>query len=364
MARNRRQLTPFSLSFLDIMSCGFGAAVLLFLIIKHNIDDDITSRESINTPDFQSEVLLLEEEIRVGELNLVEVKNTIEEIKEKVIITKGLAKKITEEIDVLNRQQNALLTANDKTELDSLKADLKKLEQQKNNLEKKIEKTGEASRQFAGDGDRAYVSGLKMSGKRLLILVDSSASMLDETIVNILRRRNMSEDRKRQSAKWQHTIKIVEWLSAKFSLDSQFQIYHFNTRTNALVSNTKGQWLDVRDKTKLDSALQALNRLVPENGTNLEKAFIAANQLNPKPDNIYLITDGLPTQGTKSSSKITISGKDRARLFNKAVDKLPARTPVNIILTPIEGDPYAAIAFWRLSRATQGSFMSPSKDWP
>ena len=98
MARNRRQLTPFSLSFLDIMSCGFGAAVLLFLIIKHNIDDDITSRESINTPDFQSEVLLLEEEIRVGELNLVEVKNTIEEIKEKVIIIKGLAKKITEEI--------------------------------------------------------------------------------------------------------------------------------------------------------------------------------------------------------------------------------------------------------------------------
>ena len=120
----------------------------------------------------------------------------------------------------------------------------------------------------------------------------------------------------------------------------------------------------MRDKTKLDSALKALNRLAPKNGTNLEKAFIAANQLNPKPDNIYLITDGLPTQGTKSSSKITISGKDRARLFNKAVDKLPARTPVNIILTPIEGDPYAAIAFWRLSRATQGSFMSPSKDWP
>ena len=185
-------------------------------------------------------------------------------------------------------------------------------------MKKGWKKQGEASRQFSGDGDRAYVSGLKMSGKRLLILVDSSASMLDETIVNILRRRNMSDDRKRQSAKWQHTIKIVEWLSAKFPLDSQFQIYHFNTQTNALVLNTKGQWLSVRDKAKLDSAFKALNSLVPENGTNLEKAFIAANQLNPRPDNIYLITDGFPTQGSGSSRKTTISGKDQSQTFYKS----------------------------------------------
>ncbi len=364
MARNRRQLTPFSLSFLDIMSCGFGAAVLLFLIIKHNIDSDVPTPEVISVPDFQSEVSLLEEEIRLGELNLVEAKNTTEEIKQQIVITAGLARKITEEINNLSGQHDALLAANNDTELDSLKADLIRLEQQKNILEQKLEEKGEASRQFSGDGDRAYVSGLKMSGKRLLILVDSSASMLDETIVNILRRRNMSEDRKRRSAKWQHTIKIVEWLSAKFPLDSQFQIYNFNTATDALVSNTKGQWLDVRDKAKLDAAFKRLGALIPEKGTNLEKAFIAANQLKPKPDNIYLITDGFPTQGSKSPRKTTISGKDRAKLFGNAVQKLPVRTPVNIILTPIEGDPYAAIAYWRLSRATQGSFMSPSRDWP
>jgi hypothetical protein len=364
MARNRRQLTPFSLSFLDIMSCGFGAAVLLFLIIKHNIDSDIPNLQIITTPDLQSEVSLLEEEIRLGKENLIQVKNTIEEIKQQIVITEGLARKITEEIDTLSGQQDALLAASDNNELDSLKADLLKLEQQKKDLEQKLDETGEASRKFVGDGDRAYVSGLKMNGKRLLILVDSSASMLDETIVNILRRRNMSEDRKRNAPKWQHAIKIVEWLGAKFPLDSQFQIYHFNTETDALIANTKGKWLNVRDKAKLDDAFNTLGSLIPVNGTNLEKAFIAANQLNPKPDNIYLITDGLPTQGLKSSRKTTISGKDRLKLFSKAVEKLPGRTPVNIILTPIEGDPYAAIAYWRLSRATQGSFMSPSRDWP
>lgn len=364
MARNRRQLTPFSLSFLDIMSCGFGAAVLLFLIIKHNIDSDEPNPEIISTPNAESEVSLLEEEIRLGKLNLVEVKNTIEEIEQQIVVTEGLARRIMEEIDELSGQKDALLAASDDTELNSLKADLVKLEQQKKALENKLEESGEASRKFSGDGDRAYVSGLKMNGKRLLILVDSSASMLDETIVNILRRRNMSENRKRQSPKWQHTIKIVEWLSAKFPLDSQYQIYYFNTVTNALNSKSKDKWLDVRDKTSLDAGFKTLEQLIPEKGTNLEKAFIAANQLNPKPDNIYLITDGFPTQGSRSSRKTTISGKDRAKLFNEAVKKIPARTPINIILTPIEGDPYAAIAYWRLSRATQGSFMSPSKDWP
>jgi hypothetical protein len=31
---------------------------------------------------------------------------------------------------------------------------------------------------------------------------------------------------------------------------------------------------------------------------------------------------------------------------------------------PMEGDPGAASAFWVAARATGGSFLSPSKDWP
>ena len=38
--------------------------------------------------------------------------------------------------------------------------------------------------------------------------------------------------------------------------------------------------------------------------------------------------------------------------------------PVNIILMPLEGDPSAAAVFWQLAQYTQGSFLTPSKDWP
>ncbi len=364
MARNRRQIAPSNLSFLDIMSCGFGAAVLLFLIIKHNIDSDISSPLNITAPDLQSEISLLEEEIHLGEKNLVAIKNTIEEIEQEILITQGLAQKIEKEIAALSGRQKDLLVTRDDAKVDSLKSDLIKLEQQKKNLEKKLDEAGVASRKFVGDGDRAYVSGLKMSGKYLLILLDSSASMLDKTIVNIIRRRNMSEDRKRNAPKWQHAIRIVEWLAAKFPLDSQFQIYHFNTDVEPLVTNSQGRWLYVKDKNKLDDAFTRLAQLAPTQGTNLEKAFMAVNRLNPKPDSIYLITDGLPTQGAKPPRNTTISSKDRMLLFDKAVKKLSDRIPVNIILTPIEGDPNAAITYWRLARATQGSFMSPASDWP
>jgi hypothetical protein len=43
---------------------------------------------------------------------------------------------------------------------------------------------------------------------------------------------------------------------------------------------------------------------------------------------------------------------------------VPPQIPVNIILYPMEGDPMAADAYWRLAKNTRGSFFCPAKDWP
>ena len=87
-------------------------------------------------------------------------------------------------------------------------------------------------------------------------------------------------------------------------------------------------------------------------------------QLAPLPDNIILITDGLPTQGRKLRTSGNVSGKERAKLFKGAIDELPKGIPVNVILMPLEGDPMAASHFWKLAMETGGSFLSPSSDWP
>jgi hypothetical protein len=51
-------------------------------------------------------------------------------------------------------------------------------------------------------------------------------------------------------------------------------------------------------------------------------------------------------------------------LFNEAIEVLPSGIPVNIILMPLEGDPSAAAAYWQLAQFSQGSFLTPSDDWP
>jgi hypothetical protein len=86
--------------------------------------------------------------------------------------------------------------------------------------------------------------------------------------------------------------------------------------------------------------------------------------MKPRPDNILLLTDGLPTQGKRKSSKNTISGGERLSLFHQATNVLPRSVPVNTILFPMEGDPMAAVSFWKLAFATGGSFLTPTRDWP
>ncbi len=362
MVSQRRKLTPFSLSFLDIMSCGFGAVILLFLIIKHNVDANTPI--VVATPDLRSEVTLLEEEIVDGDKDLAKIRNTISERNDELALAQGLARRIMEEVDSAQSLAEELVPDTADARLKKLKADIIRLETEKQQIIRDITKSGEDIRKFAGDGNRAYVTGLQLGGNYMLILLDVSASMLDSSIVNVLRRRNMRDERKRTAPKWVKTLDIVKWLSAKFPLNGHFQLYTFNDQTRSAVADTDGRWLEVRDKIQLKKAVDHLEQIVPEKGTNLELALAAVGRLRPLPDNVYLITDGLPTRSSRPSRGATISGSDRLRAFASAIKKLPKGVPINVILAPMEGDPEAARAFWLLSQNTRGSFMSPAKDWP
>jgi hypothetical protein len=92
-------------------------------------------------------------------------------------------------------------------------------------------------------------------------------------------------------------------------------------------------------------------------------AFDVIKTLNPRPDHVYVITDGLPTQGRKPESG-NVSGRERLKFFDEATEALPRGLPINVILMPMEGDPKAASAYWQLALVTGGTYMNPSKDWP
>jgi hypothetical protein len=110
--------------------------------------------------------------------------------------------------------------------------------------------------------------------------------------------------------------------------------------------------------------VSGLRKIVPADGTSLYNAFAVAGKLSPRPDNLLLITDGLPTQGRDRPGGTTVSAEERLVLFGKAAGILPEGIPVNTLLLPMEGDAYAAAAFWRLAVNTGGSFITPARDWP
>jgi len=65
----RRTTNVFSLSFLDAMTCGFGAVVLFFMVINAAVG----TRADLVTGDLKAEVDRLEEEVLEGHEDLVDL---------------------------------------------------------------------------------------------------------------------------------------------------------------------------------------------------------------------------------------------------------------------------------------------------
>jgi len=192
MARKKiRKTSTFSLSFLDIMSCGLGAAVLIFLLLKHVVDSPVPNQD----PQDLSEI--------------------------RTVVAQGLARKIEEDIKELKSLLEEI-QPDSPVDVPGLKAKLARLERQKEALE--------------------------------------------TTVANL-------------------------------PIASDFQVLSFNEEVSPVFGENMNEWYEVGDRISVAAAVAGVNKIVPENGTNMHKVFETAMSMTPQPDNIFLITDGLPTQG-------------------------------------------------------------------
>ena len=364
MARKRRPFEVFSMSFLDCMSCGFGAVILFFMIINAQV------RETTEQPsELMSETRKLEVEILEGRKNLVLARNTLEDLEEEKDTAEGQIAQIIALIEQLRAElaEYDQETLAEIERIEQLQTDIETLEEEVKRLlalAEDQEQDGNKLREFKGEGDRQYLTGLKLGGQRTLVLVDRSASMLDDTIVNIIRRRNMSNEDKLQAVKWRQAVASVDWLTAQFQPGSKFQIYMYNTEAVPVIKGSDGVWLNADDSTQLDEAVRVLRKTTPENGTNMRAAYEVAASLTPYPDNIILIADGLPTMEDPTDTRRTVSGRERTNMHFRAIRELPSGVPVNVFLYPLEGDYEAPILYWLLAFRSGGSFISVSRDWP
>ena len=365
--KKKRENSTFSLSFLDIMCCGFGATVLIVMLIhgqtlqkREDTHEDLKAeveRETQLKEFANAHLAELREQVEAIELEegdllvqAVKIRQKISKKKEKNELAEQEAQQREKEIKAMEKEISSLERARKKKEAQEAQ------ETQKSSDEKLIG--------FDGEGKRQYLTGLKLGGDRTLILVDASASMLDETIVNIVRRKLMADSIRRRSPKWLRVVRSVHWLVANLQPDKKFQVYYFNTKAQPVVQGTEKQWLSTSDTKHLDGAIAAVRMLAPNGGTSLIDAFDVIRQMDPKPDSVLLLTDGLPTQGKSKQVSNKVTGEQRVFLFSNAAKSLPKGVPINTMLFPIEGDPAAAYSYWGLAVKTHGSFITPSRDWP
>ena len=343
-------MSPLNLAFLDIMSCGLGAVVLIFLLIKHNVNSNNIDENT-----------LIEEATTLSKNNL-ELENEINLLSKKNLESIKKVTSLKTDLENFQKKQSTIkdeISGIDKTN-EILESKLKKEESNLNNLD---------LINLTGKNEQSYLTGLKIEGESIIVILDTSASMSDEKLINIIQRKISSNKIKSEGKKWLQAVRATKWILARLPEKSNFQFISFNESSKIYSKNAK--LFKANDKKVLNEIVVSLSSLFPEKGTNLLSAFEAVRKINATSPNIYLITDGLPTIGEKikllDRNKNSVSPKERLNIFRESESFFIKNFPgsaLNIILLPLEGDIDAPYHYWQFTKKTNGLFFSPSKDWP
>lgn len=359
--KRRRHTEGFNIAFLDIMASGLGAIILLLIIVKHDVDRaPITSQAD----QLQTDLSNLQQQDTRLKKKLTDVhQNALAEVVETARLQSqisALKADVAQQSDTLSQQQSAL---------SSMKNSIKKAP---------IAHQSDVVKQDRGREEQ-YIMGLQVKGRKIVFLIDSSASMTDETLIAIIHRKNTSNSEKKRGPKWLRTKRIVRWLLARAPATSQVAVVAYNARASILAAgHTSGGWFSSRDTASMQRAYSDLDKLVPTGSTNLQRGLQAATRLYPT--DVYLVTDGLPTAGQSRFSSLNpfsscggllgrsnkISGVCRVKLFRQTLaESAPGRdVTVNVVLLPIEGDPQAAPQYWAWTASTHGLLIMPAPSWP
>jgi len=321
--------------------------------------------------ELMSESSRLEEEALQGRKDLLQLRGERDRLEERRARAAEELRRLRERLAALLAElaQYERLGTQSQESVEKLRADVDRLRDMQRQLEARIaeseEGTGQAIRRFEGTGSRQYLTGMRMDGDRVLILVDSSASMLGRTYIDVLRFRLMDEELKPRAPKWLQVANSVDWITTRLRPEQRFQVYIYGEDYRSILEDYDGEWLTVADGSQVGEAVEALRGHAPKGGASMHAAVRAIRALEPWPDNVYLLTDGLPTQGASPPSRVGwVDQRTRVRHFERALRDLPGRIPINVLFYPMDGDPAAGGQYWRLAAQSRGSFVSVSRDWP
>jgi len=353
----KRREGGFNVAFLDVMACGLGAVLLILIIVTFTDDTPIPS----------DEIERLKQELAATQMQSQSLASSISDEQQDTSTLEANANTEAERIAQLQIQQTALQLA-----IAQEKAVIAALEDA---IAAAGPLTADDPVSLPNVGEENYLLGLIVEGRRIGILVDSSASMTNESLIEIIKRKLSSDQSKQAGAKWQRTLRIVTWMLARLPENSQVAVVSYNEKAKTLGPRAVSS---AKVKGNITALVTDLEALVPQAGTNLQAGLNAMYRAMPDITDLYIITDGLPSLIESSSGfsptlacnpikggQTTISGRCRVDVFNRTLSVNPiAGARTNIVLLPLEGDPQAPALYWGWSNFTGGTFISPAGTWP
>ncbi|MAT91334.1 MAG: hypothetical protein CME59_01905 [Halioglobus sp.] len=174
MARTRRAPEQFSLSFLDVICCGFGAVILLLMITK-TVEPQIIEASTVNLEGrlaaLQEQLFELRGETRVLNRDLNAKQEQLSEHEERIAILRGQLASARSRFDNLQVQSSANLVINNQLALarQQLTAEMERLlgpqYQVKNQL----------------------IGGIPVDSEYIIFIIDTSGSMFSYAWERVLR---------------------------------------------------------------------------------------------------------------------------------------------------------------------------------
>ncbi|HMB73239.1 MAG TPA: VWA domain-containing protein, partial [Gammaproteobacteria bacterium] len=164
MRRSRRNIEAFSLSFLDCISCGFGAILLLLVLSKIYEPTAVEKSEE----DMDQLIAKLQEELHDIRGDTTVISRDLKSVREETTQTKLTLAKLQRELDTVQGQYE--LTQSESPDLD---VDEGKLESARQRLTEEMKRLRP---QFERAPDDA-IGGIPVDSEYIIFVIDTSGSM-------------------------------------------------------------------------------------------------------------------------------------------------------------------------------------------
>lgn len=267
MARGRRNIEAFSLSFLDCISCGFGAIILLLVLSK--IYEPVVVEEA--EQDLQKLIALLQQELFEIRGTTTILDRTLKEIKVEARASKRELGKLEGDLSKIKGQYAASKENEDETiDIGELQAARQRLSEEQKRL-----------RPYYRRPDADAVAGIPVDSEYIIFVIDTSGSMLDASWT-------LAQNMLRQTLEAYPTVKGIQVMNDD-------GVYMFRDYQSRWMPDSPGR------RQAIINRMRTWNATSDSNPVNGIEAAIRDFRADDKKISIYVFGDDY--QGTRTIDK-------------------------------------------------------------